>query len=121
MTSAGKPSSMVRTVTVYLGLVVFAILFFLFVGNLGSKLVAPTANAAANRPPVGAASDILFHLLLALAAVVVVGRLLGQLFKWFSQPPVIGEVVGGILLGPSLLGLVAPAAYHFILPAAVAP
>lgn len=121
MTTAGKPSSLIRTLTVYLGLLVFAILFFLFVGNLGSKLGAPPANVPANRPPVGSASDILFHLLLALAAVVVVGRLLGQLFKWINQPPVIGEVVGGILLGPSLLGLVAPGAYHFILPSEVAP
>jgi Kef-type K+ transport system membrane component KefB len=83
--------------------------------------VAPPASAAAARPPVGTASDILFHLLLALAAVVVVGRLLGQLFKWINQPPVIGEVVGGILLGPSLLGLIAPSAYQYILPANVAP
>ena len=46
----------------------------------------------------------LSHLLLALAAVVIAGRLLGRLFAAIGQPPVIGEVVAGILLGPSLLG-----------------
>jgi Kef-type K+ transport system membrane component KefB len=61
-----------------------------------------------------------WHLLLALAAVVVVGRLLGQLFRFVGQPPVIGEVVGGIVLGPSLLGYLFPAAYLFILPPAIA-
>ena len=60
-------------------------------------------------------------LLLALAAVVVVGRLLGALFQRAGQPPVIGEVVGGILLGPSFLGLISPAAYKFVLPSDIAP
>lgn len=60
-------------------------------------------------------------LLLALAAVVITGRLLGVLFRRAGQPPVIGEVVGGILLGPSFLGLIFPAAYRFILPSEIAP
>jgi Kef-type K+ transport system membrane component KefB len=66
-------------------------------------------------------SDILLHVLLALAAVVVVGRLLARAFRAFGQPPVIGEVIGGILLGPSLLGRIAPEAYGYILPPQVAP
>jgi Kef-type K+ transport system membrane component KefB len=61
------------------------------------------------------------HLLLALAAVVVVGRLLGRVLAWFGQPPVIGDIVAGVALGPSLLGLVAPAASFYILPPPVAP
>jgi Kef-type K+ transport system membrane component KefB len=65
--------------------------------------------------------NTLFHVLLALAAVIVTGRLLGWLFARVGQPPVIGEVVAGILLGPSLLGRVAPAAADFILPAQAAP
>ena len=63
----------------------------------------------------------MLSLLLALAAVVVVGRLLGALFRRAGQPPVIGEVVGGILLGPSFLGLISPAAYNFILPTDIGP
>ncbi|HEX3622161.1 MAG TPA: cation:proton antiporter [Acidimicrobiales bacterium] len=42
--------------------------------------------------------------LLGVAVVVVVGRLAGHLFERISQPRVIGEVVAGIALGPSLLG-----------------
>lgn len=60
-------------------------------------------------------------LLLALAAVVLVGRLLGVLFRRAGQPPVIGEVVGGILLGPSFLGLLSPETYRFLLPSEIAP
>ena len=61
------------------------------------------------------------HVLLTLAAVVALGWALGVLFRYFGQPPVIGEVVAGIVLGPSLLGWVWPEAADFLLPAAVAP
>src|SRR5262245_53929324 len=44
----------------------------------------------------------LAQILLALAAVILVGRLLGALLQRVGQPPVIGEVLAGILLGPSL-------------------
>src|SRR5437868_14028980 len=63
----------------------------------------------------------LFHVLVALTAVLVTGRLLGLLFRYVGQPPVIGEVVGGILLGPSLLGRVWPEAAAVVLPPSVAP
>jgi Kef-type K+ transport system membrane component KefB len=63
----------------------------------------------------------IFHILLALSAVIAVGRLLGRLFRRIHQPPVIGEVLAGILLGPSLLGRVAPGAYAFILPSSIVP
>jgi Kef-type K+ transport system membrane component KefB len=46
----------------------------------------------------------LIHLLLALAAVILLGRLLGLVLCKLHQPPVIGEVLAGITLGPSLLG-----------------
>lgn len=41
---------------------------------------------------------------LAIAVVVVVARLIGALFTKIRQPPVVGEILAGILLGPSLLG-----------------
>ncbi|WP_327412092.1 hypothetical protein [Streptomyces sp. NBC_01233] len=50
------------------------------------------------------------RLLGALAVICAAAHGCGLLFGALRQPPVIGEVVGGILLGPSLLGLVAPAA-----------
>jgi K+:H+ antiporter len=66
-------------------------------------------------------ADLLWHLLLALAAVVITGRVLGHVFRFIGQPAVIGEVVAGIALGPSLLGTLSPDAYAFLLPPAVAP
>ncbi len=60
-------------------------------------------------------------MLLALTAVIVTGRLLGRLLASVHQPPVIGDMVAGILLGPSALGRVWPEAAAVVLPASVAP
>src|SRR5205823_2193649 len=49
------------------------------------------------------------------------GRLLGWLLQSMGQPPVIGEVLAGIAIGPSLLGRLAPSVAAYILPSAVAP
>ena len=62
--------------------------------------------------------DVLLHLLLALAAVIAVGQILARLLALVGQPPVIGEVAAGLLLGPSLIGVSLSAR---ILPPEVAP
>jgi len=67
------------------------------------------------------APDLLFHVLLALAVVVVAGRALGVLVARIGQPPVIGEVLAGILLGPSLLGALAPGVEAFLFPESARP
>ena len=46
--------------------------------------------------------------LVAIALIVVVAQLLGALLERWGQPRVIGEILGGIALGPSLLGSLAP-------------
>ena len=46
--------------------------------------------------------------MVALGIIVIVAQLLGQLAVRCQQPSVIGEIIGGILLGPSLLGKIAP-------------
>src|SRR5687767_632298 len=43
-------------------------------------------------------------LLFQVLVIVVAARSLGMLFKKMGQPSVIGEMLAGILLGPSLLG-----------------
>jgi Kef-type K+ transport system membrane component KefB len=54
---------------------------------------------------------------LALAAILVVCRLVGWVGVKLGQPPVVGEMVAGVLLGPSLLGLISPAMESFLFPA----
>jgi len=52
----------------------------------------------------------LFNLVLQITVILAVCRLTGSLFRKFHQPRVVGEMFAGILLGPSLLGWIAP---HF--------
>ena len=47
-------------------------------------------------------------LILQIGTILIVARLVGWLFGKFHQPRVVGEMVAGILLGPSLLGWLAP-------------
>jgi len=61
------------------------------------------------------------HLLLAWAVIIGVAQGLGFVFKYCKQPLVMGEVIGGILLGPSFLGLFLPQIKEFIFPPQVGP
>ena len=53
--------------------------------------------------------DGLTTALVAVAVIILVAQLLGALLERWGQPRVIGEILGGIALGPSLLGALAPA------------
>jgi Kef-type K+ transport system membrane component KefB len=112
-----------RAALLYGAMLVAAVGAFLLIDAEGRGLVAPepAAPGAPEATPVGGKPDALVHVLVALAAVLVTGRLLGLLFRYVGQPPVIGEVVGGIVLGPSLLGQVWPEAAAFVLPPSVGP
>lgn len=44
------------------------------------------------------------YVFLDVALVVVLARLTGALFRRMRQPAVVGEIVAGILLGPTFLG-----------------
>ena len=64
---------------------------------------------------------MLVKVLLALTVIMITARVVGLLFARLNQPAVIGEVVGGIILGPSLLGRLSPETAAFLLPADAAP
>jgi Kef-type K+ transport system membrane component KefB len=64
---------------------------------------------------------MLVKVLLALTVIMITARVMGALFARVNQPAVIGEVVGGILLGPSLLGRLSPEVAAFLLPPDAAP
>ena len=129
-----------KTVILYLlALLVFGAGIFVTLEQ-GRKLGAPAAPAApAARVPAPAANpgelpgvepsssllanlhdnlqDPLPRLFLQLIVIILAARLAGALAVKIHQPAVIGEMIAGILLGPSLLGWCSPAAFHFIFPA----
>lgn len=105
-------------------LIIAAVLILMWIRSLGVELVAPApaANQSVSRSAPGIPQINMFlHVLLALAVVIAAARAVGFVFRRLGQPPVIGEVIAGILLGPSLLGQVWPAASAYVLPASVAP
>ena len=61
------------------------------------------------------------RLMLAIAAVILAARLVGSLIARLSQPRVMGEVLAGILLGPTLLGAVWPEAQDYLFPPDIVP
>ena len=58
----------------------------------------------------------LFTLVLQIAVILAVCRLVGALFRLMHQPRVVGEMFAGILLGPSLLGWIAPGLSAYLFP-----
>jgi Kef-type K+ transport system membrane component KefB len=61
--------------------------------------------------------DPLAILLAQIIMIILVARLFGWIFKKIGQPSVIGEIIAGIALGPSLLGLYFPDFFHALFPA----
>jgi len=57
-------------------------------------------------------------LLLQIIVILAACRIVGLLFKTFGQPAVIGEIIAGILLGPSVLGYFFPDLSNFLFPEA---
>lgn len=100
--------------------------------QLGSSLPAPAGSADAAREHAAAATphasalgslrdglrgnleQPLGRLFLQLLVIIGASRLVSRLFLKLGQPAVVGEMAAGILLGPSLFGLLAPGPFGFV-------
>src|SRR5215472_3597140 len=51
-----------------------------------------------------------------IVALIVCGRLVGELMERIGQPAVMGQLIGGMLLGPSVLGALLPGLQHTLFP-----
>jgi Kef-type K+ transport system membrane component KefB len=104
----------------FLLLIAGSIGLFFLIRSAGQGISAPPPTESTlpiGRPATAVAQvDVTMHVLAILAAVVPLGSVLGRLFRYVGQPPVIGEVVAGILLGPSLLGALWPAGMSALIP-----
>jgi len=108
-------------------LVVFALGMWLVIAT-GSKLKPTTTNDGSltakstqtattqtTETPVIQRSPLSI-LLLQIIVIIVVAKLFGAVFRRIGQPPVMGEMVAGITLGPSLLGWLSPQTMTFLFP-----
>ncbi len=112
-----------RAAAIYALMIGALVLLYLWIRSHGDTLSAPAPvgsnvfGSAASRANEG---DLL-HLLLALVVVIATARAMGWVFRSANQPPVVGEILAGIVLGPSLLGRLAPVAEGYLFPSMVGP
>ncbi|MFJ8646747.1 cation:proton antiporter [Streptomyces sp. NPDC093546] len=81
-----------------------------------ARASGPGSGAARGGAPAGGL-DGAGHFLLAAAVVLVAAHLGGAALKALGQPRVIGEICAGLLMGPTLLGWLAPGATAWLFPA----
>jgi Kef-type K+ transport system membrane component KefB/nucleotide-binding universal stress UspA family protein len=81
-------------------------------------LLIPTTAFAAQESPSEHAVVVFIG---ELGLLLLVCRLVGEAAQRIGQPAVMGQLIGGLLLGPSVLGLIWPDAQHTIFPAGTAP
>jgi Kef-type K+ transport system membrane component KefB/nucleotide-binding universal stress UspA family protein len=85
--------------------------FALFIAGAALFLATPALAAEAGK---AGPSEVVF--LAQLLVLMLAGRLLGEAMQRIGQPSVMGQLLAGILLGPSVLGLVWPDLQHALFP-----
>jgi Kef-type K+ transport system membrane component KefB len=58
----------------------------------------------------------LLNLLLQLGIMLIAGRMMAEVARKLKQPAVVGEIIAGILLGPTILGMISPESFDMIFP-----
>lgn len=94
----------------YIPFVTASIAAFLF----ATTVLAAEKSAAAGSAAIGGKSEAL--LVAEIALLMLVGRGLGEFMQRLGQPAVIGQLLAGLILGPSLFGWLWPSAHHFLFP-----
>ena len=97
-------------------------------GTIGDEQVTagwvselPEPGASSEPPEKRSGEETFGRLMLAIAAVILAARLMGLLLGRLGQPQVMGEVLAGILLGPTLLGAIAPEVKDYLFPPDIVP
>jgi len=106
----------------------YFLLLLIFLGGIwliiaaGSRLYPTNVTS---QPPPASSTSLLYEnfrtsisiLLMQIIVILILAGLFRRLFRAIHQPPVMGEMIAGIVLGPSVLGLISPAAMTFLFPA----
>jgi Kef-type K+ transport system membrane component KefB len=110
----------------YTGVVAFFLSAILIVFNLGkglkSEVISGATNVAATEHLAGNATTVfsnpLIIFIMQLIVIIAVCHLFVLLVKKVGQPAVIGEMIAGIVLGPSIVGHFLPEVNAFVFPKA---
>ena len=99
---------------VLVGLPLIALILLIGVGE--QRYVTEAAAVGAEAAGAGGRSFHVLTLILQIATILIVARLFGRLFRWFGQPQVVGEMIAGVVLGPSVFGALAPTVSAYVFP-----
>ena len=97
-----------------------ALAFFAVIVRCGGP-VGPVAPLVATGGPAAVQMSALAKFLLGLLTINAAGGLLGRLAPRLGQAPVVGEILAGLLLGPSALGWLAPGVAHTLIAPEIMP
>jgi Kef-type K+ transport system membrane component KefB len=86
------------------------------VSRPGQRLTLLATFAPSTKGFESVPAPIAIRFFLELAVILVACRLVGLVARRFGQPQVVGEMVAGVILGPSLLGLLAPGVQQYLFP-----
>jgi Kef-type K+ transport system membrane component KefB len=113
------PQTRLRFSLAYAALVLVPLVGVVLVVRAGSSLPLPLLDNPAARtaaPPPAVTTLRLPILLMQIVVIIVVSRLVGAAIRRVRQPQVVGEMLAGVLLGPSVLGWLAPGIYAVVFP-----
>lgn len=104
--------------TTVIALSIAAIIGLLRLGDIwfGGPVSLPGGSVPAAAPDGSHAASPLAILIVQLLVVLLATQAVGSLAAFARQPAVIGEIAAGLLLGPSLLGQIAPDTYAALFP-----
>ncbi|MBA4144876.1 MAG: cation/H(+) antiporter, partial [Cytophaga sp.] len=60
--------------------------------------------------------DQVVQLLLQISIMLVMGRIFAEIARRLKQPSVVGELIAGIIIGPTVLGMIQPDWFQFLFP-----
>src|SRR3954452_10518360 len=82
--------------------------------SLGLAVLSAPGALAAEVSRGSGPSEVIF--LTQIIVFLLVGRLMGEAMQRIGQPAVMGQLIAGLLLGPSVLGALWPEAQHALFP-----
>ena len=119
MEASGRKQKL--TTVIYIISLLVSLLILYFINKSGMSLEDSKVVTMLTPEVTPHSSDSLLHILLALTAIIFVSKVVGFAITYIGQPAVMGEVLGGILLGPSLFANLAPETHAYLFPQAVMP
>lgn len=111
-----------KNILYYIGMFILFTLFFFILIRKGERLATTAIIPVLEQSQFGLflesiqqeIASPLTILLLQIIVIIIASRIIGYLFGKIGQPMVIGEIIAGIILGPSLLGKYFPDTFQFL-------